>query len=299
MRPDPVVIQERSAAVQSEEGGATSDERDGKEDQENMVMVQRPPWQSGGRGSRSRSRQRRQREAERRDARDNAHRPWRRTSSTMSARPSGSRASHEVRAVPPAAEGCRATGHPAEVVMDNGTTENLGVHAWRVLLDMADPFAAPPAASYGLHEHQRQNIRASLESMTSRQQCQLLSSFLRMLQMLIAEVAGLLEETFGSEDVVVQSEGDPEGDEAGFMHRFLVKPGDEVDTFPTGSSSSASRPPVEIRQDADGEANAQTVKQLLGDPFEMAVRAMVSTLEIGSPETSRARAQGLLARVLC
>ena len=114
--------------------------------------------------------------------------------------------------------------------------------------------------------------------------------------MLIAEVAGLLEETLGSEDVVVQAEGDPERNEAGFMHRFLVKPGDAVDTFPTGASSSASRPQVEVRQDTDGEANAETVKQLLGDPFEMAVRAMVSALENGSPEASRARAQGLLER---
>ena len=48
LRPDPVVTQQQPAAVQSE-GGATSDEREGAEDQEDMVMVQRPPWQSGGR----------------------------------------------------------------------------------------------------------------------------------------------------------------------------------------------------------------------------------------------------------
>ena len=79
---------------------------------------------------------------ERHDARSNAHRPWR-TSSSMSARPSGSRASNEEGPSETAPGRCRGTNHP--VVMDNGTTENLGVHARRVLLDMADPFAARPA----------------------------------------------------------------------------------------------------------------------------------------------------------
>ena len=296
LRPDPVAAQATESARPSEEDDIAGDEREDVDEQEDVVMVQRPPWQNKGRDSRSRSRERRQREAERRDARDNNHRPWRRTSSTMSARPSGSRAAHGERVEAAVAGDCRPTGHPATVVLDNGTTENLGVHAWRVLLDMADPFAAPPAASYGLHEHQRRNIRASLESMNSRQQCQLLSSFLRMLQMLIAEVAGLLEENLGSDDVVVQAEGDLEGDESGLMHRFLLKPGDVINEQRSGATSSTSVTPAHREPGSAEETNAETVRQLLGDPFEMEVRAMVAALELGSPGASRARAQGLLER---
>ena len=67
-----------------------------------------------------------------------------------------------------------------------------------------------------------------------------MSSFLRMLQMLVAEVAGLLEENLGSDHVMVQAEDDYEGDESGLMHRFLLKPGDAINTGHSGSSSSAA-----------------------------------------------------------
>ena len=176
--------------------------------------------------------------------------------------------------------------HPATVTLANGSTENFGVHAWRVLLDMADPMAPPPSANYGLHPHQRDNIRESLTGMTQRERCQLLSSFLHMLQLLISEVAAVLDETLRNDDVEVEVEGD----EATFMHRFLLKPGDTANTN-EGTSSSSKSP------SANAETNEDTVKALLGDPYEMEVRALVSALELGERMPAVQRARGLLERV--
>ena len=196
-----------------------------KDREDDVALVQRreSPWERTGRGrrrspapsmrrggSRSGGRGRGAREAELRDARTNAHRPWR-TASVMSAN------SDFGRDRPVAGDG----RHPAEVTLQNGSTANAAIHAWHASLFTE----APTEIEYELAPHQRDNVRATLESMSARQQCQMLTSFLRMMSLLISEVADAMDDVTGTDD-------GPGGHDTGhddrsdLMQRFLIKPCD-------------------------------------------------------------------------
>ena len=69
---------------------------------------------------------------------------------------------------------------------------------------------------------------------------------------------------------------DVEGDDLHLMHRYLLKPGDTVNEAHQGGSSSSR-----ARTDIGHEENSATVRALLGEPYEMEVRALVSALELG------------------
>ena len=179
------------------------------EDAEDSALVQRrvPPSQSRGR-SRSRSRRgtgRREederRAEERRIARTNEHRPWRctpvtSTSQVMSARPRGS--GHRNASSP-------CTSHPAAITLENGTEANLGLHAWRVMLDMADSWEAASEVNAGVSPLQRDNIRTTLADMTPTQQCQMLTSFLRMVSLLVSEITQAYEDVAAGDEVEVKA----------------------------------------------------------------------------------------------
>ena len=153
---------------------------DGEEEGDTTDLMQRHrrPWQSrgtsstdnvprrrrGGRGRHAERETERQRSRERRDRETNAHRPWR-SSSWMSAAASTA-------ATPP----WKRTAHPARVEGPEGMA-NLGIHAWHVLLNMSSPMECPPDLSYGLLDHQRTNIEASLRSMTMAERAHMMTSF--------------------------------------------------------------------------------------------------------------------------
>ena len=230
----------------------------------------RPPWERSR--SRDRSRQnkheemrRRRKRAERHDTRTNAHRPWR-TTSTMSTDPTRCR--------PP------AVSHPAEArVGDN--VENLGVHAWHVLLHMIDVHTAPRQLQYGLARHQADNVRASLQDMNAAERLHLMSSFLRMIALLTSDVADIVGE-------VLQGGGThPEGDDSALMQRFLKKTneGDKGDDLDETEKMDAT------------EGSETKSGGLRGDPFEMEVRALVSALEIAAADTSMKRARAMVERL--
>ena len=240
-------------------------------------------------------RRRRRHRAQRLDARTNAHRPWRTrtTTSFMSAGPSSGMAttapSRPTLASTPATArpGSR---DPAEIRMPNGTCRSAGVHAWHVLLHMADAFTAPADLQYGLHPHQRANVRASLEGMELDERIHMLSSFLRMVALLVGGVADAVDHVMHAEGRGDEDYVNVEADEEALMQCYLV----QKKGHGTASSSSGVR-----TMSTEGVvAEGGLLETLLGDPFEMELRSMVSALELTTAKQARVRARGLRERLV-
>ena len=210
-------------------------------------------------------RRRRRHRAQRLDARTNAHRPWRTrtTTSFMSASPSSGMAA--VAPSRPTLASTPATARPgsrdpAEIRMPNGTCRSAGVHAWHVLLDMADAFTAPADLQYGLHPHQRANVRAGLEGMELDERIHMLSSFLRMVALLVGELADAVDHVMHTEGGGDEDYVDVEADEEALMQRYLV----QNKGHGTASSSSGVR-----SMGTEGEvAERGLLDTLLGDPLK-------------------------------
>ena len=228
----------------------------------------------GRSGARTRSRSRRTVEAaERRDRETNAHRPRTETRFGVEGRKESAGARVE------SCSSARArTGHPAAEVRLPGGSSNLGIHAWHAILDMVDPMTAPENITYGMVAHQMDNLEATLSSMSPTERAHMLCSFLRMLALLVTDVAGVAERVLAADDVVevVADTGDADdGDETHLMERYVVSRRNE-DKVSTGSAS--------------------VVQQVFQAPAEMELRALVSALELGEPSAARARARAMLQR---
>ena len=162
--------------------------------------------------------------------------------------------------------------------MPDGTEINMGIHMWHVLLNMTEAHIPPPEPNYGLAPHQRDNVRATLESMSMLERCQMVSSFLRMMSLLITEVADVV-------DVVLADEAEEraEGEGSGLMQRFLVrKEGDKAKD--------------DESKKEDGVTTGELVEELRGDPFELELRALTSALELSPMLIARRRAEAIMER---
>ena len=281
MDPDAKSSHEASAA---EEHSAVEAEGD---DMHLMQRGRRPWWQRQRSRSRSpRRRTRRERNERMREVeRTNEHRPWRtgeaqpegqRTSSFMSARPSCSG--------PTAASTPREgrTRHPAQVSTPQGE-RNMGIHVWHILADMASAHDDPPEnLTYGLRPTQRLNVEATLDSMSDGERVHMLISFVRMVALLLNDVAAIAEQVVGANDIE-EAEGagaaEEEDDEAGLMEKFLIKPS---------------------AKDAESKAGVTSPRQLdeiFASQFELQLRTLISALELGSGTTMMQRAKALLERL--
>ena len=219
-----------------------------------------PRRRRSGARTRSRSRQRPE-SAERRDRATSAHRPWR----TMTRFDAAGRreASHaSTAACPSGARAGSRTGHPARVELPQGPS-NLGIHAWHAILDMVDPMTAPENITYGMVAHQMDNLEATLVSMNAVERTYMLCSFLRMLSLLVTDVADVAERILAAKDVVeVVPDADGEEDGTSLMERYVVS-----------KAGDASGPPT--------RSSASLVQQVFQAPAEMELRALVSALELG------------------
>ena len=106
----------------------------------------------------------------------------------------------------------------------------------------------------------------------------MLCSFLRMLALLVTDMAAVAERVLAADDVVeVVPDADGEGDGTSLMERFVISKTGEAPRSLTGSSTSL-------------------VQQVFQAPAEMELRALVSALELGDSATAQARARAMLQR---
>ena len=277
-------------ARSSHEASATEENTVAEQEGDSMNLMQRGrrPWWHRQR-SRSRSPRRRTRrernERMREVERTNEHRPWRtegadqegqRTSSFMSARPFCSGP------VPASVPREGRTRHPARISTPQ-EERNMGIHVWHILADMASAHDDPPEnLSYGLRPTQRLNVEATLDRMTDGERVHMLISFVRMVALLLNDVAAIAEQVVGANDIEgTEGAGDEEeeGDEAGLMEKFLVKP-----------STKAAEP----KEDTKGP---RQLDEIFASQFELQLRTLISALELGSGTTMTQRAKALLERL--
>ena len=231
-------------------------------------------------GSRSRSRERDTgRRDEHRQARDNAtsnaHRPWRnprvmRDTVTTTTSSQWRTKSSSSRPPPTSAPSDRwGTAHPTVVQTDEGSC-NLGVAAWRALLDMTSPMDPITEPESGLTSSQRENIMATFQNMPPLQIAHLLGSFLRTIAVVCHEVADCLEESIDA--------GAEQDDETSLMHRYLKKSEDK-------NPDEATLGP--------GATEKGTDVPLFGSAVELQLSTIVSALEIMSRHTAARRARAI------
>ena len=178
-----------------EDADPAKDDRGG----EIMSLVQRsrPPWRGMRTRSRSRTQEEResQRQAEMVNERTNAHRPWRdapRATSRTCTPGASSRGRTSER------DRRSAEEHPAMVDTPEGRI-NMGVHTWHILLHMVDAMAPPEEAEYGVTTVQRTNIVNTLADMSPTERLHMLSSFMRMMAILLHDIADVTDEVINSE----------------------------------------------------------------------------------------------------
>ena len=163
------------------------------------------------------------------------------------------------------------TAHPAVVQTDEGSC-NLGVAAWRALLDMTAPMDPITEPESGLTNSQRENIMATCQNMPPLQIAHLLGSFLRTIAVVCHEVADCLEESIDA--------GVEQGGESSLMHRYLKKSEDK-----DKKAEESLHRPVETTGGAD--------VPLFGSAVELQLSTIVSALEIMSRHTAARRAKAL------
>ena len=138
-------------------------------------------------------------------------------------------------------------------------SENVAIHVWHILLGMMDAFDPPPAdrVNYGITDRQRENIVASFTHMDMRERFQLLTSFLRMIALLITEVADVAEEVVPN---ITDCEEEEEGDASTMMEKYItVTPKEVAQPSRTGDSNS---------------------EKLFANQVEMEIRTLVSSMEM-------------------
>ena len=174
----------------------------------------------------------------------------------------------------------RPTERPSTSGFDlpGGRSENMGIHAWHVLLNMRGAMDVPERRDYGVSSTQQDNIRATFEGMTEVERNFMLCSFLRVLALLAVDVATIMENVLAHENPEeIQVEVDEEeGDGTELMERFLKT-----------SPKKGSKERVEEKKEEDKQPEQSTnPHQLFGTSLEMELRTMVSALELSSQYTA-------------
>ena len=180
----------------------------------------------------------------------------------------------------------------------------MGIHAWHCLLDMVNATSTPEEIDYGLVGTQRDNVMATLESMTSTERCHMLISFCHVMALLASDVADAAEEVLAGEvEVTVERNGTAEEeahDETGLMERYLKKK--DSDGGPTTDGSVSGPSDAEDRARGTTAATADSSKgdlmALFDNPFELEIRSLVAALELVPAVRAQKRAVALLERLL-